>query len=70
MTVPNHPIKYSDIRLGAPGGCLDYCYLGCCKDPSCTYNHMPTGPVQDSKAKKVAEHLKKAGDAYTAAQSS
>lgn len=63
MSSCDPPLKYSDLRLGARGTCMQLNGLGSCSDPSCTYSHVIAKPT-DAKAKAVAANLAKAAASY------
>jgi hypothetical protein len=48
LAVTSPLIKYSAIKLGPDGVCLDMLRLGQCKEPGCTYTHLFTHIFLDS----------------------
>jgi hypothetical protein len=67
MHAVSPPVKYTNIKLGPTGACLDMLCLGSCKEPSCTYKH-PTARVSidPARASKTAAELKPAYAQYVA----
>jgi hypothetical protein len=64
-TIP--PIKYSVIKGGPTGACLDMLYLGACNEPECTYKHPSTRISLDpARAAASATKLKAGYAAYVA----
>jgi hypothetical protein len=66
-TIP--PIKYSLVKGGPTGACLDMLYLGACNKPACMYKNPSTRLSLDpAKAAAVASKLKAGYAAYEAKQ--
>lgn len=54
------PIKYTVIKLGPMGACLDMLCLGICKEVSCPYKHPLTGiSIDPSRAAGTGDVSKK-----------
>jgi hypothetical protein len=69
MAAATPPIKYSAIKLGPNGACLDMICLGLCKEPECTYKHPVTRISMDpARALGAAAKLKVGYAAYAVAQ--
>lgn len=65
MNAVSPPIRYSNIRGGPTGACLDMLYLGSCNEPSCTYKHPSTRISLDpARASAAATKLKAGYVAY------
>jgi hypothetical protein len=61
MAATTPPLKYSTIRVGPTGACLDMLCFGACKEPDCTYKH-PTARISIDPARAAAAATKlKAG---------
>jgi hypothetical protein len=61
MGATTPPLKYSTIRVGPTGACLDMLCFGICKEPDCTYKH-PTARINIDPARAAAAATKlKAG---------
>jgi hypothetical protein len=64
-TVP--PLKYTSIKVGPTGACLDMLCLGTCKEAGCTYKHPTTRVgIDPTRAVSAAIKLKLGYAAYTA----
>jgi len=48
--------NFRGLRIGAPGTCIDFALLGCCKNEGCTYNHVVAKP-NDVRVETVTKHL-------------
>jgi hypothetical protein len=59
-------MRYRDVRVGVPGGCIDMVFMGGCKSPDCSYNHDVQEAIPIAKIPKLANQLKKAVAAYIA----
>jgi hypothetical protein len=68
MAAHNPPLQYSQVKLGPSGSCLDYLCFGSCKNRHCSYKHVETASIQQSRAESVAPMLGAAYAAYDAAQ--
>jgi hypothetical protein len=69
MNAPVPPIRYSAIKGGPTGACLDMLYLGSCNEPDCTYKHPTTRLSLDpARAAAAASKLKAGYAAYVANQ--
>jgi hypothetical protein len=67
MSATTPPIKYSAIKGGPTGACLDMLYLGSCNEPDCTYKHPSTRLSLDpARAAAAASKLKVGYAAYVA----
>jgi hypothetical protein len=67
MSAPVPPIKYSSIKGGPTGACLDMLYFGSCNEADCTYKHPTTRLSLDpSRAATAASKLKVGYAAYAA----
>ena len=68
MAATSPPIKYSAIKIGPNGACLDMLCLGMCKEPGCSYKHPVTRISLDpARAAAAASKLKQGYAAYTEA---
>lgn len=69
MGAPTPPLRYTAIRVGPTGACLDMLCLGACKEPECTYKH-PTAriSIDPARAAAAASKLKAGLAAYEANQ--
>ena len=69
MSAPVPPIKYTAIKGGPTGACLDMLYFGSCNEPDCTYKH-PTRRISldPARAATSANKLKLGYAAYIAKQ--
>lgn len=69
MSAPVPPIKYTAIKGGPTGACLDMLYFGSCNEPDCTYKHPTTRISLDpARAATSANKLKLGYAAYIAKQ--
>jgi hypothetical protein len=57
MDASDPPVTYKTVKVGAPGACLDFHILGRCIVPSCSFTHLPTPHVPDSRARQIAAVL-------------
>jgi hypothetical protein len=68
MGAATPPIKYSVIKLGPTGACLDMLCFGACKEATCTYKHPVTRVTIDpARAAVTAAKLKTGYAAYVLA---
>jgi hypothetical protein len=66
MAAHSPPLQYAQVKLGPPGGCMDYLCFGNCKNPRCSYKHNPQSQITASRAELVAPKLAAAYTAYDA----
>jgi hypothetical protein len=59
-------MRYRDIKVGIPGGCIDMVMLGICKSADCAYSHASQDPLPAAKIPKLTTQLTKAVAAYVA----
>ena len=63
MSAPDPPLKYSDLRIGTKGTCLEMNLFGVCRNNRCTYQHLEAKPT-DSRAQAIANTVQRAAEAY------
>ena len=63
MNAVNPPVKYTDLKIGAKGTCLEMNLFGACRNTRCTYQHLEAKPT-DARAQAIAATLQRAGEAY------
>jgi hypothetical protein len=61
-------LRYRDVRVGVPGGCIDMVLMGVCKSPDCTYSHAIQEAIPEAKVTKLNNQLKKGVAAFVAAK--
>lgn len=66
MSAADPPLKYSDVRVGAGGSCLDLHYLGRCKMPGCSYRHENIGEPTAERIQRVTPNVRRGVAAYLA----
>jgi hypothetical protein len=67
MAAASPPIKYSAVKVGPNGACLDMLCLGLCQDPACSYKHPITRiSIDPARAAAAASKLKAGYAAYVA----
>lgn len=64
MRAADDPMRYSDVKMGANGSCLDVHYFGECKNDECTYKHGSVGKAGENSVRRILPKLKLAVDAY------
>jgi hypothetical protein len=71
MAAASPPIKYSAIKIGPNGACLDMLCLGRCQEPGCSYKHPLTRiSIDPARAAAAASKLKQGYEAYKLAHTS
>jgi hypothetical protein len=69
MAAANPPLKYSAIKVGPNGACLDMLCLGACLEAGCSYKHPMTRIwIDPARAAAAATKLKQGYTAYVTAQ--
>jgi hypothetical protein len=68
MNAPQERLKYSEVRMGPSGSCLDMHYFGRCSTEGCAYKHGVVGAVPEARATKILPKLKVAVAEYVLAQ--
>jgi hypothetical protein len=70
MGATTPPLKYTAIRVGPTGACLDMLCFGACKEPDCTYKHPTLRiSIDPARAAAAATKLKAGYAAYEASHS-
>jgi hypothetical protein len=59
-------MRYRDVKVGIPGGCIDMVMLEICKSANCAYSHSSQEPLPAAKIPKLTTQLTKAVVAYVA----